>query len=426
MKTKREESQKPYAVVVGLDCIQGLQSARILASRNVPVIGVAKDEQYYSCRTRVCDKILFTDTGGPELIEMLEKLGPALGSKAVLFPCQDKNVLVISEHRHRLEEWYHVMLPEHEIVTRMMDKASFYTYAQEKGLPIPPTFILHSRDDAERAAGQLTYPVIIKPPYRLREWSKHTKLKGVVAKSPEAFLAHYEQMAGWAESLIVQQLVLGGDTSHYTCNCYFDRQGKPLVTFTTQKLRQWQPKTGQACLSQEVLNETVVTETLRVYATVPYRGLGYLEMKRDERSGDYFIIEPNIGRPTGRAATAEAAGVELLMTMYCDALGLPLPVQRVQKGTGVKWMHLLRDLQAAFYHWRRGELTLREWWESVKGPKVFAIASLRDPGPILAAIARAFPVLLSPRERKPEVDENGLTDEKEGSAPSELLPIESQ
>ena len=407
MQPALHHHEKPYAVVVGLDCIQGLQSARILAGRGVPVIAIAKNPKYYSARTRVCEEILFTDTGGPRLIELLEELGPTFSSKAVLFPCQDKNVLVISEHRQRLEPWYHVMLPEHEVVEMMMDKASFYTYAQEMGFPLPPTFILHSRADAERAAAELTYPCIVKPPYRLRQWSKHTKLKGVVADSPEAFLGHYEQMAGWADSLIVQQLILGGDSNHYTCNCYFDRNGQPAVTFTTQKLRQWRPKTGQACLSEEVLNETVVKETLRVYCSVPYRGLGYLEMKRDERSGDYFIIEPNIGRPTGRAATAEAAGVELLYTMYCDAVGLPLPPNRLQNGTGVKWIHLLRDLQAALYHWRRGELTVKEWWHSVRGPKAYAIFSWRDPLPFLAAIFRAVPVMLSPKERAAKDLEEG-------------------
>ena len=51
-----------------------------------------------------------------------------------------------------------------------------------------------------------------------------------------------------------------------------------------------------------------------------------MEMKCDERSGKYFIVEPNIGRPTGGSATSEAAEVELLYTMYCDAIGRDLPV----------------------------------------------------------------------------------------------------
>lgn len=398
--------EKPYAVVVGLDCIQGLQSARILASRKVPVIAVASNPSYYSCRTRVCDEILYTDTGGERLIECLEDLGPSFKEKAVLFPCQDKNVLVISKHRERLEPWYHVMLPDHQIVETLMDKASFYTYAQVKGFPIPCTFILHCREDAERAAQQLNYPVIVKPPYRLRTWSKHTKLKGIIANDPEELLTQYDRHHEWADALIVQELIQGGDRNHYTCNCYFDRRGEPVVTFTSRKIRQWRPETGQACLSEEVKNDIVVTETLRVYCSTEYRGLGYLEMKRDDRSGKYFIIEPNIGRPTGRAATAEAAGVELLYTMYCDAIGLPLPENRQQTYRGVKWMHLLRDLQAALYHWRRGELGFRQWWQSIQGVKAFAIFSWSDPGPFVGAILRAIPVMLSPKERVGGDDED--------------------
>ena len=403
-QSKLRHRQTPYAIVIGLDCIQGLQSARILASRGVPVIAVAKSRDYYSCRTNVCEEILFADTGGPGLIDLLTRLGPTFKTKPVLFPCQDKNVLVISRCRQALEPWYQVVLPDPAVVEMMMDKTSFYQYAQEKGFPIPPTFVLRCQKDAQEAAGKLEYPCILKPPYRLRTWSKYTKLKGLVAHSPAEFLAQYEQCRGWAEVLIVQKLIKGGDANHYTCNCYFDRRGEPLVTFTSQKLRQWRPKTGQACLSEEARNDIVAQETVRLFRSVNYCGLGYLEMKRDACSGDYFIIEPNIGRPTGRAAIAEAGGVELLYTMYCDAVGLPLPENRCQKYEGVKWMHLLRDLQAALYHWRRGELTFKAWRQSIRGRKVYAIFSWRDPLPFLAALFRAAPVMLSPKERGRELD----------------------
>nr|NIP28096.1 carboxylate--amine ligase [Phycisphaerae bacterium]NIU27426.1 carboxylate--amine ligase [candidate division KSB1 bacterium]NIV01945.1 carboxylate--amine ligase [Phycisphaerae bacterium]NIV70689.1 carboxylate--amine ligase [Phycisphaerae bacterium]NIX31909.1 carboxylate--amine ligase [Phycisphaerae bacterium] len=139
-----------------------------------------------------------------------------------------------------------------------------------------------------------------------------------------------------------------------------------------------------------------------LFKSVNYRGLGYVEIKRDERSGKYFIVEPNIGRPTGRSAIAEAGGVELLYTMYCEAIGWPLPANREQSYKGVKWVHLLRDLQSALYYWRRGELTLTEWWQSLRGPKTYALFSWRDPVPFLSALQRAIPVLLSPREQGKE------------------------
>ena len=401
-QVKLRDKQKPYAIVIGLDCIQGLQSARILASRQIPVIGIAKNPNYYSCKTNVCEKILITNTGNNELADMLAELGPKFSSKPVLFACQDKNVLIVAQNQHRLQQWYHIILPDADVVEMMMDKAAFYTFAQEKGLPIPTTFVLQSQADAERAATELNYPCIMKPPLRLSEWSKHTKAKAMISRNKEEMLALYARYHQWVDNLIVQDLILGDDLNHYTCNCYLDRRGEVLVTVTSRKLRQWQPKTGQACLAVEAHNETVERETIRLFQSVNYCGLGYLEMKQDDRSGNYYIIEPNIGRPTGRAAIAEAGGVEFLYTMYCDAVGLPLPANRQQKYEGVKWMHLLRDIQAAVYYWRQGELTLREWRESVRGRKTYAIFSWRDPMPFLTAVFQAMSVLRSSKERRLE------------------------
>jgi predicted ATP-grasp superfamily ATP-dependent carboligase len=123
-------------------------------------------------------------------------------------------------------------------------------------------------------------------------------------------------------------------------------------------------------------------------------------MKRDERSGKYFIVEPNVGRPTGRSATAEAGGVELLYTMYCDALGLPLPMNREQKYTGVKWIYWRRDLQSALYRWWHGELTLTEWRQSWRGRKAYAVFSWRDPLPFLMDIVTTARRWFSTQEKR--------------------------
>jgi D-aspartate ligase len=120
---------------------------------------------------------------------------------------------------------------------------------------------------------------------------------------------------------------------------------------------------------------------MRLFAGVGYRGLGYLEMKQHARTGRHLIIEPNIGRPTGRSAIAEAGGVELLYTAYCDMVGLPLPAARQQRYLGVKWIDDRRDVQSALYFLRRGELTIGDWLRSVRGPKSHAVVSRSDPAP---------------------------------------------
>jgi hypothetical protein len=85
--------------------------------------------------------------------------------------------------------------------------------------------------------------------------------------------------------------------------------------------------------------------------------------------------------------------------MYCDALGLPLPSNREQQYLGVKWIDLRHDIQSALHYFRRGELTIAEWYRSVRGRKAFAVFSWSDPLPFLVDIWRAFSVLLSRGER---------------------------
>ena len=89
-------------IVVGLDCITGLQTARIFARRGVRVIGIVGDTRHFCSRTRICDRIVATDTRSERLVESLLDLGPTLPDRAVLVPCTDLVVLLISAHRDAL------------------------------------------------------------------------------------------------------------------------------------------------------------------------------------------------------------------------------------------------------------------------------------------------------------------------------------
>jgi predicted ATP-grasp superfamily ATP-dependent carboligase len=388
------QKKLPYAIIVGIDCVTGLQSARILARHGVPVIGLAKDPNNFCCKTKVCEKILPVNTASEDLIVLLESLGTTLEQKAVLFPCTDMSVLAISRHRERLVDRYHIALPEPGVVEMLMDKVSFYTYAQQKDLPIPRTFFLRKRADAEAAASQLSFPCIMKPPMKTPTWEKNTRAKVYKINDQKEFFALYDQCSDWADLLMAQEWIEGNDADLYSCNCYFSADSQPLVTFIARKLRQWPVETGTSCLGEEVRNDIVLEESIRLFRSVNYHGLGYVEMKRDRRTGKHFIIEPNIGRPTGRSAIAEAGGVELLYTKYCDLVKLPLPPNREQKYEGVKWIYFMHDIQSSFYYWKRGELTFRDWWQSIRGAKNDAVFSWSDPAPFWYHFWGAFVLVI--------------------------------
>lgn len=401
MGTDFKFQKKSRAIVIGLDHVNGIQTARLLARRGVPVIGIASDPKHYCCTTRVCERIIFTDTTTDSLIATLEKLGPTLEEKAVLFPCMDPQVRLVSRNRRRLEPWYHVILPDPVVVEMLMDKIRFYRFAQEKGFPIPRTVFMSSMADAEKAAGELTFPCMLKPPLSgTPEWEKKSRLKAYLLSDPGQFLDVYRRYAALSDVLIAQEWIVGPVRNLYSCNCYFNADVEPVVTFIARKLRQWPPETGESCLGEECRNDEVLRETVRLFKAVNYRGLGYVEMKQDARTGKHYIIEPNIGRPTGRSPIAEAGGVELVYTMYCDAIGCQLPENLQQNYGNVKWIYLRRDLQSALYHWRKGELTLGDWWRSLQGRKVDALFDRHDPGPFIGDLTRSVRLFLNPEERR--------------------------
>lgn len=260
-------------------------------------------------------------------------------------------------------------------------------------LQIPRTFFLNSRADAEQAVGKLTFPCVLKPPIKTPNWEKHTKAKVFKVFNVEEFLSIYDRFSTCTESLRAQEWIEGSDANLYGCTGYFNVNSTPLVTFISRKLRQWPPETGVSSLSEECRNDIVLQETIKLFQSV-----GYLEMKRDERSGKYFITEPNIGRPIGRSAIAEAGGVELLYAKYCDTLGLPRPTNLEQNYRGVKWIYLRPNLQSALYYWHRDDLTLRDLWRSWRGRKTYAVFSWTDPTPFWGDLRECVFKNSSPRQ----------------------------
>jgi predicted ATP-grasp superfamily ATP-dependent carboligase len=291
------------------------------------------------------------------------------------------------------------------VVELLMDKVGFARHAAATGLPVPHTEVLTSRAEAEAAADRMTYPCVLKPPVKSPTWLARTSAKAFSVRDPEHLLAVYDEIAGWSPVLLAQEWVAGPEEGLFSCNAYFDADGTPLALFVARKVRQWPPEIGTSASGEECRNDEVRATTVRLFGELGYRGLAYLEMKRDERTGRLVIIEPNVGRPTGRSAIAEAGGVDLLFTAYCDAAGLPLPETREQQYVGAKWLDLRRDLQAAVVARRRGALTMTEWLGWIRGAKAHAIWSRRDPAPFLVDVVQAAAAgtrMFAARTRRPD------------------------
>lgn len=388
------------AVVIGMHTMQGLQTARLLRRVGVEVIGVTTNAAHPFNRTRHCSELLVARGDPADLVATLQRLARRLDEPAVLVPCQDWAVTAISEARASLSD-FRFLLPPHDVVEMLADKASFDAHARAVGLPVPESRVVRSQDDVELAAQQMTFPCVLKPASRSQAWSANTSDKAYHVNDGAALRETFDRVAAWAESFVVQQWVVGPEDNLFSVNGYFDAAGRPLATFVARKIRQWPVRTGQSSLGVECRNDDVLDLYHRLFSSVDYRGLAYLEVKQDARSGEYFLVEPNIGRPTGRSPIAEAGGVELIDTMYRDIMNEPIPDQdkRTQRYGNAKWIHLRRDLMASYAMNRSGELSLRDWARSMRGAKFFAVLDRSDPAPFFGDIAHTAGQLVRNRLR---------------------------
>ena len=383
-------------VLLGIDRLLGLQLARILWRQGIPTIGVAVDPKSPYCRTRAATRIVHAKDVEHDPNQFFKELNAEYTARPVVIPCMDEFVFWLNENRDIVDAHADFLLPPSESLERLGDKSLFYRYCIEENLPIPATRFITSGKELEAAAREMDFPLVIKPPRRSDAWMKATGgLKVLRADDPAALLNCAPGLLGVTDELILQAWVEGGDECMHSLYVCLDHLSRPVISsVVARKIRQWPPDIGVGSLSTEVREDELVDIGLRIMQKLGYVGTGSLQFKRDERSGDFFIIEMNTRFALG-APLLEASGIAATLCHYCLAAGLPLPQNRSITHRGRKWICWKRDLASAFVHWRRGDLTIGQWLSSLRGRKRSADLYFRDPMPLLADIGRKLKTAFS-------------------------------
>jgi predicted ATP-grasp superfamily ATP-dependent carboligase len=377
------------ALLLGIDNLIGFQISRILRKLNVPVIGTAEDLNSHHCRTRSIVRIVPVSYLTKEPGKLLNEIFTEYGKRPVVIPCRDEDVWWLSENQELVKKYADVLLPPSKVHMLLSDKIQFYSYAIEHKLPIPDTHFINTSDELEQVIKELTFPIVLKPPRHTIKWIEATKGFKVFKVENAETLRHlvntYLHVAG---KLIVQTWVEGPDSNMHSFYSCLDRQSKPLTTcIIAKKIRQWPPDIGEGSLAMEVRIDEVAKIGLELLQKVGYAGPSSVQFKQDAVTKKFYIIEINT-RPALNFQLFESCGVEMIHTYYCAIAGLPLPENRTITRPGSKWISWHKDLASAYAHWRRGDLSIREWITSLRGHKWTADIYLDDLMPFLIFIGR--------------------------------------
>ena len=376
---------RPPAVLLGGETI-AVSAARSLSAAGVEVWALGDPTDPVQ-RSRHCHR--FVEVGSKQgvqtrYMDWLEREGPR---GAVIVPCDDDSVELMARGRARLEGLGYLPIEANDdALLAMLDKERTYALCAEIGVPCPRTATVSTREEAAAAAARFDYPCALKP----RESHVFAAHFGILAKavrvhSPEELVSEFDRTAELGVSMLVTEIVPGGDDQLCSYYSYLDERGEPLYHFTKKKVRQYPPEFGLGCYQMTTWDPEVAELGLHFFQGARMRGIANVEFKRDSRDGILKLIESNV-RLTAANEQVRLAGLDIALLAYSRVTDTPGPELRSYR-VGVPLWHPIEDVRSLLMYRRRGDWTLGAWLRSLRRRQRFALWRLDDPGPTFHSFA---------------------------------------
>lgn len=384
----------PLALVIGL-CSHGVTISRSLHSKGVEVHAFESNPQNPGIKTNSAtvhhvasmkDEGLITD------LLAFRKSIPA-HRKIVLYATNDKSVELIAANIAELSTHFEICWSDcAAVVKSLLLKSNIEKRCSDTGLRYPRSFI------ANDIASGATITKTIEAPFIVKPVSPQSGFKALKVYGEGAFRS---RMARYTRDfpVIIQQWISGTADDIYFCAIYFAK-GIPLVSFTGRKYESYPPALGQTTVAVTFEDETLVSLTKDFFSDLGISGPVSLEFKRDNW-GNYWVIEPTVGRTDFWLGLCTAAGVDFPTIQYehsshgkCTAF--------VSQAVPAIWFDSGRDPSAP----------LRFIYEWARPPKSrlkphFSFFAVNDPKPYIESLrqnAAKLPGLIS-RKFQPAKEE---------------------
>jgi len=368
------------AVVIGGD-FQSLGVIRSLSEKNIPVflldyeLNISRFSRLVK-RKAIDYSLLDPKSFADNLIYLAENENL---KGWVLFPNSDEVVKLLSINRDKLEGWYRNPVPPWEVVEKFYFKQHAYKIAEKISIPIPRMY--HGKNLDELLNQELRFPIALKPSYKEKYFSV-AKKKGVKVEDIKNFIIEYKKMSSIIDSseIIVQEMIEGGGKNLYSHAAFFDGE-KIIAGISARRLRQHPLEFGHAT----TYAETVVIPELedmanKILREIGYYGIAEVEFMMDNRDKTYKFIEIN-GRVWGWHTLAKAAGINLPYIQFQHITEQEIENLDPDLVERVKWIRLATDIPTSLKELFTGRMKLKDYLNSIKGKKEYAVFSIKDPLP---------------------------------------------
>ncbi|MBS4040125.1 MAG: hypothetical protein KGZ81_05950, partial [Flavobacteriales bacterium] len=265
-----------------------------------------------------------------------------------------------------------------------MDKQELHSLAVKHDVRVPETIRTTEADYVERVNKEIGYPCIVKPTdspafmakFRAKMFMchNHEDVTNAVNK------AHKEGL-----EVIVQRIIPGFDDHMYTFDAYLNQDSRVTHWMTCQKYRQYPINFGASVYTKQRHVQELYDIGAPFMEAIGYKGFGEIEFKKDEKTGNFYLIEINV-RTTTLNTLLDKCGINFPLLAYEELTGGNIGSKAVTHDTGIAFRYLFEDIIAIREYIKTKQLSLFEILKSLKYKKAPAIWSIDDPAPAFSFI----------------------------------------
>ncbi len=246
------------------------------------------------------------------------------GKELYLIACTDEYEEAVIKNRKLLEKYYFCPCPSAELTEKLISKESFYKACEEYALPYPKTIIFHKNDDmALLEKPCFDYPIIIKPSSSIKYWRapfagmKKVYTAATTDEAKKIISSIYG--AGYDDSIILQELIPGGEDSVYVFTTYSSQNAKVRAACMGRVLLGEHTPKGLGNHVAIITEEHKETEEklISFLESIGYTGFANFDIIKDKRDGSFKILEINLRQ--GRSNYyVTSAGLNVAKLIVCD------------------------------------------------------------------------------------------------------------
>lgn len=276
-----------------------------------------------------------------------------------------------------------IPFPELAAFEAICDKARVLEAATAVGISVPRQVEVASADDG--VAARLSFPIVLKPARSVYTAPDGTRGKAEVSRAadPTELRAMLRAYPRAAYPILAQEVVTGPGIGIFVLL----HEGRLIARFAHRRVREKPPSGGVSVLRQsEPMDDDLLRRSLDLLRAFDWSGVAMVEFKRDEASGEVFLMEIN-GRFWGSLQLAVDAGVDFPKLLADVNLGYPTSPVDEYRFVRSRWLwgdvdHLLARWRDAGTSWRDRFAAFGGWVRAFGPGHTEEILRWTDPHPL--------------------------------------------